>query len=217
LHLEAELAELDSAAWSQLKEKVVPLFEKKDSVRGWQAAFDKLNEAKTYKYLAKLGCVELSFIPESFVPGQKTPDLKGRLGGVSMLCEVKTINPSDDEANARGQMIARSIQGDLPEAFFAKLSSTLTKANTQMDSYCQDAAPRKLVYVILNFDDNLHEYVERYMGQIQDFCRRNELPCVEIVFDVKPMFYSATNKSPTSSWFIWSKERTWQHLATLPP
>lgn len=216
LHLEAELAELDDPAWSQFKGQVVPLFEKKDTVRGWQAVFDKLNETKAYKYLAKIGCVELSFIPESSVPGQKTPDLKGRLGGASMLCEVKTINPSDDEAKARGQMIARSIQGDLLEAFFAKLSSTLKKADTQMDAYCRDGASQKFAYVILNFDDNLHEYVGRYMVQIQDFCRQNELPCVEIIFDVKPAFYSATTQSPISSWFIWSKERTWQHLATLP-
>lgn len=209
LHLEAELAGLDSAAWLQLKEQVVPLFEKKDPVRGWQTAFDKLNEAKAYTYLAKLGCIELNFIPESSVPGQKTPDLNGKLGGASILCEVKTINPSDDEAKARGQTIARSVQGDLPEAFFAKLSSTLKKADTQMDVYCRDGASRKFVYVILNFDDNLHEYVGHYMVQIRDFCRENKLPCVEIIFDVKPEFYSATTKSPTSSWFIWSRERTW--------
>ena len=212
LHLEAELAELNSAAWSQLKVQVVPLFERKAPVRGWQAAFDKLNEAKAYKYLASLGCEELGFIPESSVSGQKTPDLKGRLGSVSMLCEVKTINPSDDEVTARGQMSARSIQGDLPAAFFAKLCSTLETARAQMDSYCQDGTSRKFVYVILNFDDSLHEYVERYMVQMQDVCTQHELPCVEIVFDVKPEFYSATTKSPTSSLFVWSKDRTWQRL-----
>lgn len=210
LHLEAELTELDSAAWPQLKEKVVPLFEKRDRVRDWQAAFDKLNEAKAYTYLTRLGCIELGFIPESSVHGQKTPDLKGKWGGASILCEVKTINPSDDEAKARRQTIARSVQGDLPKAFFAKLSSTLRKADTQMDAYCRHGALRKFVYIILNFDDNLHQYVGRYMVQIRDFCRGNELPCVEIIFDVKPEFYSATTESPTPSWFIWSKERTWQ-------
>ena len=216
LHLETELAELDCAAWSQLKEQVVPFFKKKYPVRGWQSAFDKLNQAKAYKYLAMLGCREVSFIPESSIPGKKTPDLEGRLGSTSILCEVKTINPSDEETNARGRMIARPIQGDLPEAFFNKLSSTVVKANTQMDSYCQDRASRRFVYVILNFDDNLHEYVDHYMQQVQDFCRQNELPRIELIFDMKPAFYSATTKSATSSWFIWSEERIWKGPATLP-
>ena len=209
LHLEAELAGLDSAAWSQLKEQVVHLFEKKDPVRGWQAAFDKLNEAKAYTYLAKRGCSELYFIPESSASGQKTPDINGKLGGASILCEVKTINPSDNESKARGQAIARSVQGNLPKAFFAKLCSTVKKADIQMDVYCRDGASQKFVYIILNFDDSLHEYVGRYMVQIHDFCRRKKLPCIEIIFDVKPEFYSATTKSPASSWFIWSRERTW--------
>lgn len=46
LHLEAELAELDFAAWEQIKTQIIPLFQKGHSFRGWQAAFDKLNEAK---------------------------------------------------------------------------------------------------------------------------------------------------------------------------
>jgi hypothetical protein len=129
-------------------------------------------------------------------------DLKGRLGTESVLCEVKTINPSDDEVNARSQMTARSVQGDLPQEFFNKLTSTLKTASTQMDAYCQNAASRKFIYVILNFDDNFQEYVERYMMQLRDFCATADLPCVEIVFDVKPKFYSATSESPPSQLFV---------------
>src|SRR5690606_26662393 len=57
LHIEAEIAGIDALAWSQLKEQVVPLFVRKHPTRGWQAAFDKLNQAKGYQYLAKLGYV----------------------------------------------------------------------------------------------------------------------------------------------------------------
>jgi len=145
LHLESELADLDAAAWAQLKAQVVPLFQKRDPVRGWQAAFDKLNEAKAFGYLARLGCTELAFIPESSIPGRKTPDLTGRMGSKSVLCEVKTTNPSDDEANARGRMIARSIKLQLSEASFSKLTSTLEKAKTQIDSFCWDFDARKVV------------------------------------------------------------------------
>jgi hypothetical protein len=56
LHLEAELAGLDTAAWTYLRAQVLPLFERRHEVRGWQAAFDKLNEAKGYNYLARMGC-----------------------------------------------------------------------------------------------------------------------------------------------------------------
>ena len=130
LHIEAALSGLDAVAWGHLKMRVVPLFVARHQDRGRQAAFDKLNEAKAYNYLAKLGCVEVAFIPESPIPGQRTPDLCGRLGTQRILCEVKTINPSDDEAALRrkgacGQIVQRSAQGALPDGFFDKLMATL--------------------------------------------------------------------------------------------
>ena len=201
LDIETDLAGLDTGAWTQLKAQVVPLFEKKHPIRGWQAAFDKLNEAKAYNYLVKLGCTELAFIPVSSKSGRKTPDLKGALSTEHVLCEVKTINPSDDEAKARGQMITRAIQGRLPAPFFAKLTNALKTADAQMSSYRPNAGIRKIVYVILNFDDNLHEYVENYLVQLRDFYASAELPNVEIIFDVKPKFYSATYESSPSQLF----------------
>jgi hypothetical protein len=209
VHIEAELAGLDLASWNHLKKKVGPLFEQRHRNRGWQPAFDKLNEAKAYNYLVGLGCSRVEFIPESAEPGQKTPDLRGRLGTTRVLCEVKTINPSDDEAKARGQMIARSIQGCLPDGFFHKLTSTLMRAKNQMDTHCQYDGIRRIVYVIINFDDNMHEYVEDYLGQLQEFVVGFLLPTVDIVFDVKPKFYSATSTSLPSRLFLCSMDAPW--------
>jgi hypothetical protein len=214
LHLEADLAGLDAAAWTHLKAQVIPLFERRHQVRGWQAAFDKLNETKAYNYLERLGCVEVAFIPVSTASGQKTPDLQGKLGTKRILCEVKTINPSDDEAAARGavargQIVSGSTQGSLPESFFGKLTATLRAAETQMTSYCADSDARRIVYVILNFDARLNEYVEDYLGQIQAFMTTTELPKVEVIFDVKPKFYSATSESPLSQLFVHSTDRSW--------
>ena len=112
-------------------------------------------------------------------------------GADKILCEVKTINPSDAEAMARTMGAVRGIQGDLPPQFFDKLRSTLETARLQMASYHAGAA-RQIVYVILNFDDNLHEYLEAYEPQLQAFASSIAADCLEILFDVKPKFYCAT-------------------------
>ena len=67
-----------------------------------------------------------------------------------------------------------------------------------MDSYGPDTDVRTIVYVILNFGDNLHEYIEDYLEQLRSFLVVTPLPKIEIVFDVKPKFYSAASDSPAS-------------------
>ena len=44
--IEADLELLDEENWKFLKREVVPLPKIKDPSRGWQQAFDKLNQAK---------------------------------------------------------------------------------------------------------------------------------------------------------------------------
>lgn len=113
-------------------------------------------------------------------------------------------------------MIARSIQGQLPEAFFGKLTSTLTKARTQIESYCGDPEVQKYVYVVLNFNEILHEYVENYTAQLLEFCAGINLSSVEIVFDVKPRFYSATSESPALQLFLCTTGRAASTQAQTP-
>jgi hypothetical protein len=56
-----------------------------------------------------------------------------------------------------------------------------------------DANPttKKILYLIVNYDDRLHEYAERYQRQIADFLSVTHPADVEIVFDIKPPFYTA--------------------------
>ncbi|MEJ1968466.1 MAG: hypothetical protein WDN03_07525 [Rhizomicrobium sp.] len=190
--LEADLRGLDPAAWDHLKSRVAPLFEIRDAQRGWQAAFDLLNQAKAYKHLRNAGAIDIQFVPESQVAGQKTPDLEAVLGGQRLLCEVKTINVSDVEAKARVGGDARGVQGTLPQAFFTKVSASLRVAAQQMDAFRPHEPAHKLAYVILNFDDNLNEYVDRYRPQLEAFVANPGVPGIEIVFDFKPAFYSAS-------------------------
>lgn len=210
-HIESDLAGLDEAAWAHLKSEVANKFKLNRPPRGWQFAFDILNEAKAYNYLVRLGCSDVTFIPVSLA---KTPDLQARLGTVPVLCEVKTINPSNMEAAARQEIEPRprSIQSPLPDAFLRKISNTLQTARGQMDMFSDDARVHRIIYVVLNFDDNLNEHVASYMEQMRDFALALPPSNVDIVFDVKTAFYSATVTSPPSQLFVCSKERAWQAL-----
>ena len=190
--IEAELRGLDATAWSQLKIQLSPLLTIKIEGRGWQALFDKLNEAKGYNHLVSVGCTNVAFIPVSSEKGKRTADLQGDLAGVKVLCEVKTINISKVEANRRANGLAGTITLQPPEGFFNKLKSDLKEASVQMAAYDSDWSARRIVYVVVNFDDNLNEYADDYSAQIDSFIAANAIPQIEIVRHIKPRFYSAT-------------------------
>jgi hypothetical protein len=50
----------------------------------------------------------------------------------------------------------------------------------------------KIAYVIVNYDDNLHECGDLYENQIAQFSANNPIPDLEVEFDIKPAFYTAT-------------------------
>ena len=191
-HIEAELRQLDAAAWDFLKAQLSPLLTVSMEGRGWQPMFDKLNEAKGYGHLVSIGCTNVAFIPPSPVGGQKTPDLKGDLAGTKILCEVKTINISAIEATRRTAGAAGMIGLELSHGFFKKLKSDLEAASAQMAVYDSEISVRRVVYIVVNFDDNLNEYADDYSKQIESFLATNSLPKIEIVLHIKPPYYSAT-------------------------
>src|SRR3984893_11399064 len=158
--IEAELQGLDASAWSYLKAQLAPLLAVRSEKRGWQALFDKFNEAKGYNHLVSVGCTNVEFIPVSSMNGQRTPDLQGALAGARVLCEVKTINMSEVEATRRTNGAAGSISLQLPDGFFSKLTSDIETAKSQMTAYDADNSIKRIVYIIVNFDDNLHEYAD---------------------------------------------------------
>jgi hypothetical protein len=55
-----------------------------------------------------------------------------------------------------------------------------------------DASPTTIqfAYVVINFDDSLHEY-DRYQSQIDEYVANNPVADLEVSFDVKPAFYAA--------------------------
>lgn len=189
--IEVELQGLDSVSWGYLKTELVPLLTRKDAKRGWRALFDRMNEAKGYNYLASFGCTHIEFIPRSPRQGKPTPDLQGSLGPKRVLCEVKTIGISQVEAARRNDGSVGTISAELEDGFFNKLTATLETARRQMVTFCSDPDTRRIAYVIVDFDDSLHEYAQEYSKQIAAFIATQPVPGLDIVFDIKPPFYSA--------------------------
>jgi hypothetical protein len=189
--IEAELRGLSASAWNDLKSQLRPLLTVKSKKRGSQALFDKLNEAKGYNHLVNIGCSDVGFIPVSRKKGLQTPDLKGILSEGNILCEVKTINISQDEATRRADGAAGRVFLELPKEFFGKLKSDLESAQRQMLAYDAGGSARWIAYVVVNFDDNLHEYADDYSRQIEAFVGANAVPGIETFFHIKPAFYSA--------------------------
>jgi hypothetical protein len=168
--VESGLQGLDTAAWIYLKAELVPLLTAKHETRGWQQLFDKLNQAKAYNYLVCIGCTSVRFIPESKRKVQRTPDLEALLQGRKLLCEVKTINVSGDEANRLHNGGVGGPADPLPEAFFNKLALSLTEAMTQAQA-CSTTDTKRIAYIIVNCDDRTREYTDRYRAQINHLWR----------------------------------------------
>jgi hypothetical protein len=189
--LEQDLEGLDDASWRFLKEELVPLLMARDPQRGWQPLFDKLNQAKAYNYLKREGCTDIAFVPPAPQKGRQTPDLKARQVSIPVLCEVKTINISAIEAERRATGGVGVTTTELNQGFFGKLASDLAQAKGQMDAYDRSPSTRKIVYIIVNFDDTLHEYAVRYREQVERYIAREPVAGLEIALDIKPPFYTA--------------------------
>ena len=71
---------------------------------------------------------------------------------------------------------------------------------------------KRIVYLVVNFDDSLHEYVDDYLVQIQQRSEEFVVPGLEIVLDVKPKFYSASLAAAASPTLNFMSAAPW-----LPP
>jgi len=182
LRIEKALQGLDPCSQKVLKKKVCPYLTKKHAGRGWHQLFDVLNEARAYDYLKSLGCSDVHLIPESIKNGEQTPDLEGVLCSGKVLCEVKTINISDEEAKVRAsdKPIVRNTQDKLENPFFDKLRSCLTKAEKQLRASHNSA--HLIVYIFIIFDEYpFCEYKETYFQQIDHELSENIVTGIELV------------------------------------
>jgi len=207
LEREQAFQQLDVVAWTFLKDKARSYLTTQNlKGRGWHQLIDTLNEAYAYNFLREKGCSSVRFIPPSSL--LKKPDLQAEQSGRKVLCEVKTINISEDEAFMRKEAFARregtamaiidpktgrpdlkiinkllrTIEDQLGEGFFRKLKSDIEDAEEQMKAYDDGTNIRRIVFIIVNFDDFLGEYKERYYLQIDQYLAKNPPRDAEVVF-----------------------------------
>lgn len=153
--IENELSALDDMSWSLLKAEAKPLCVKSDERRGWNQLFEKLNEAKGYCFLKEMGCTNISFIPRETKSDIETPDLVGWKNTSQILCEVKTINISDDLVSARINKSGMYAQNTLTAGLTNKLESTINKAVSQLNSYSRLPDTKKYMFLVITYDDDL--------------------------------------------------------------
>ena len=112
------------------------------------------NEARGYVHLQRCG-LGIAFIPPA---DRKTPDLRAILTGAPVLCEVKTINISQDEAEhrervAQGVFEVSSTPGQVTAGMLSKVTNDIADGLAQLDSEDPHHAARHIVFTVLNFDD----------------------------------------------------------------
>ena len=183
--IERVLAALDRDAWSDLKARAAAVAHKKDGGRGWRELFDTFDEAKGYVHLQSNGCTSIAFIKRQ--PRRKSPDLRALQGSKHVLCEVKTINVSQDEAERRAQIAqGKTMAGDVSNSvkveMLRKVSATLGHAVTQLDGEDPSRAARRLVFTVLHFDDWVGDYQTEYIAQLDAHLLANPVAGAELVF-----------------------------------
>ena len=161
---ESKFVSLSECDWQNLVSKVVPRFLKNDPTRKWQTAIDLLNESIAYDYFVSLGCLDVYLVPEA---EHKTPDLSFSVGTVEITCEVKTLNRSEESIHSDGGRHAFTIEDQLSENFLdGKLMNTINDNLLKFEAF---ENTKKLYFFVMNFDDRLHEYADRYLKQIEQF------------------------------------------------
>lgn len=188
--IEHDLQELDHNAWVSLKSEALQAVNSWDqkscrdgSPRGREALLNILYQAKAYRYLKTKGCSAIGFIPRAEKNGFKTPDLEGICGLKKVLCEVKTINESEDEVH-RQRVEKKYLHKDfyLNDSFFDKLTKTISTAKKQLCAYDSTGNAKHIVYIILNFDDFWGDHKEASAKQLDDYLSDHPEKGIELVF-----------------------------------
>ena len=189
---EGQFQSLDTPSWEQLKAEAIPYLSAKDeNGRGWTQLISILNQARAHNYLKRRGCSGIRFIPRAKQAGIETPVLEAKLGGREVLCEVKTLEISDDEVKARKEILGRNTQQDLPAPFLNKLTKTLAKAQSQLHSYRANTNSECIAFLVVNFDDWPGEYKESYYRDIDDHLQgRASEDCQVVIYNETTIFHS---------------------------
>jgi hypothetical protein len=187
LKLERQLGALDHAAWRDVRDRAAVhlVARQRTNGRGWQALFDVFSEVRAYVYLRDIGCTGIHFIPRGKM---RTPDLGAVHEGHRLLCEVKTINISQDEAERRRRiyhdsaMLAGKTPLQVSDVFLNKLTDTFHSAVGQLDAADPTHEARRVVFTMLHFDDWVGDYQPEYIAQIDQHLLRNPVGGAGLVF-----------------------------------
>ena len=196
--IECHLADVDEEQWKSLLPRVVEKFRTKVNYRGWQQAYDALHEGIAFSFLKRDGFGDIEFLPVHQT--QKTPDLKARRGQRSIRIEVKSINPSKDEVQARQNGTPRCTGQPLTEEFFSKLQKTLAHASEQLAARQCD---EKVIFVFLEFDDLLNEYVENDLRQIKVWLKTHKMFADKYYIHSQPGYYFTSPQSDPPNLIVW--------------
>jgi hypothetical protein len=184
LRVERTLEALDEDAWHDMLQRAAPQTMQRHPTRGWESLFNTLNESKAFAYLRSLGCSEIAFIG---VGKMKTPDLRAVLGGHLVLCEVKTINVSGEEAERRdrihrGEIVGTSVPISVTLQMLDKVTATVTHAIEQLDHEDPQRIARRIVFTVLHFDDWVGDYQTEYIAQLDAHLEAKPVQGAELVF-----------------------------------
>jgi hypothetical protein len=75
--------------------------------------------------------------------GRRTPDFRIRLGSVQVICEVKQINPNDEDRADLADVCSDEAVGRLVRN---RLREKLKDVSAQLKAACQDGCPTLLVF-----------------------------------------------------------------------
>lgn len=158
ISLEDEMQQLDAEAWSALLRKAVPYVHVRDEWGYHAQLFDRLNEAKRYIYLKRLGYQDIEFVSEE--SSKPTPDLCAHLGPTVTLMEVKTVRESEWQKNyfeipAAERKAVRGIS-EPPEGLKKKLLATVAHGRRQLSASEYLNASNRILYLVVRLDFHCH-------------------------------------------------------------
>jgi hypothetical protein len=153
---EKRLRQLDEQSFQQILERIAPIIPRcnRSEVRTCMPLFEILNEAKGYDHLLALGYATVSFIPRpesSHTPA--TPDVYGTAAFGEALCEVKTVNLSDEDIAGFGK--PQDAFYGLPEGLKHKIEADYNRACNQLHSplvQLRGESVRRICYFCFNLD-----------------------------------------------------------------
>jgi hypothetical protein len=83
-------------------------------------------------------------------------------------------------------------RGPAEYLFFKTPGATLRQAKTQIDAFDANGKCKKIAYVIINYDDSLHEYGGPNRMQIEQYLALDHpAPSLNVELDIKEPFYTA--------------------------